>query len=194
MCVQLRRPRTSRDYKRHGNMNKTILLISLPLLVMIAIACGNDKVSHEVAYVLENENHNMFVLDRSGEHSKVVNESVSNPKWSPNQRSVAYLTGPGQGAGQLMVWHRKNDDTERVPDAPATVEEFFWSPDSRMIAYQAVSNDYTLTEVFVHEFESGKTSLLASEPIGNVELGNWSGDNNWIVMCLNIDGTQGIYK
>ena len=177
--------------KSYSTLGLIIALLSL--LVAIA-ACGDDEFIHDVAYVVENEEQNMFLLDRSGEYSKVVNDTVTNPKWSPNQRSVAYLADPGQGAGQLMIWHRKDGNTERVPDAPTTVEEFFWSPDSRMIAYQAVSDDYTLTELFVHEFESGETTLLASEPLGNVELGNWSGDNQWIVMCLVLDDSEGIYK
>ncbi|MYF80063.1 MAG: hypothetical protein F4180_09590, partial [Chloroflexi bacterium] len=125
------------------NMNKTILLISLPLLAMIAIACGNDKVSHDVAYVVDNENNHMYLLDRAGEKSKVLNDAVSNPKWSPNQRMVAYLANAQDGTGQLKVWHRDTEDFERVSDAPSNVQEFFWSPDSRMIAYQADSADKT---------------------------------------------------
>ncbi len=176
------------------NMNKTILLISLLMLLMVAIACGNDKVSHDVAYVLDNEGNHMYLLDRAGEKSKVLNEAVFNPKWSPNLRMVAYLSNAQDGRGQLKVWNRDTEDSERVSDAPNKVEEFFWSPDSRMITYQADSADKTRSEVFVYDFENEATTTLASEPVGNVELGNWSGDNNWIVMCLNIDGTQGIYK
>ena len=173
----------------------TFGLLAILICIFVAItACGDDEIVHDVAYVLENENHNMFVLDRSGEYSKVINDSVTNPKWSPNQRKVAYLADAGQGAGQLMIWHREDGNTERVPDASERVEEFFWSPDSRMIAYQSVSHDYKLTEVFVHELEGGETTLLASEPLGNVELGNWSGDNQWVVMCLILEDSEGIYK
>ena len=170
------------------------LVIALLSLIVAAIACGEDEIIHDVAYVVENEDQSMFLLNRSGEYSKVINDTVTNPKWSPNQRYVAYLTDAGQGAGQLMIWNRADSDTERVLGSSERVETFFWSPDSRMIAYQAVSQDYKSTEVFVHEFESGETTLLAREPLGNVELGNWSGDNQWVVMCLILEESEGIYK
>ena len=172
----------------------SILISSALLLIAASISCGGDQLAHDVAYVIDTENQHMFVLDRAGENSKVINDSVSEPKWSPNQKTVAYLSDMDDGKGQLKVWHRDDGDTERVPDAPANVEEFFWSPDSRMIAYQANTANESQTEVFIHNFEDGETTLLVSEPAGNVELGNWSGDNQWIVMCLNIDGSPGLYK
>jgi TolB protein len=169
-------------------------IFALLLIIVSVAACSNDEIVSDIAYVVANEGRNMFVLDRSGEYSKVINDSVTNPKWSPNQRNVAYLADAGGGVGQIMIWNREDGVTERLPDAPAKVEEFFWSPDSRMIAYQALSHDYKLTEVFVHELEGGENSLLASEPLGNVELGNWSGDNKWIVMRMILNGSEGIYK
>lgn len=172
----------------------TIFISSASFLIAASISCGDDQISHDVAYVVDTDSQHMYLLDRAGEKSKAINDSVSEPQWSPNQKKVAYLTDVDDGKGQLKVWHRGDGDTERVPDAPANVEEFFWSPDSRMIAYQANSDDDSRTEVYVHSFDDGETTLLASEPAGNVELGNWSGDNNWIVMCLNLDGSQGIYK
>ena len=175
-------------------MNQTILLISLPLLLLIAIACGSDRVSHDVAYVVDNEDNHMYLLDRAGEKTKVLNDAVTDPKWSPNLRTVAYLADAVDGRGQLKVWHRNTDDSERVSDAPNNVQEFFWSPDSRKISYQADSDDGARSEVFVYDFEKDETTTLVSEPVGNVELGNWSGDNNWVVMCLIIDGSEGIYK
>ena len=170
------------------------LIVALLSLSVTAVACAENEIAYEIAYVVENENQNMFILERSGEYSRVINDPVSNPKWSPNQRKVAYLADARKGAGQLMIWHRGKGDIKRVPDAPATVEEFFWSPDSRMIAYQVVSQDHALTEIFVHEFESGQTTLLASEPLGNAELGNWSGDNQWVVIRLSLEDSEGIYK
>ena len=178
-------------------MGKSYLTISfitaLLSLLVTSIACGDEAVKHDVAYVVENEDQHMFVLEKSGEYTKFINNSVTSPKWSPSQQNVAYLADAVDGVGQLTVWHREDGTIERVPDTAAKVEEFFWSPDSRMIAYQSQS-DSTLTEVYVHNFEDGETTLLASETTGNVELGNWSGDNQWIVMCLVLDDSEGIYK
>ncbi len=170
------------------------IIAALLSLTIAVAACSSDEVIHEVAYVVENEDQNMFVLEKSGEYSKVINDSVSNPKWAPNLSKVAYIADADSDGGELMVWNRGEGTIERIPSSPETVAEFFWSPDSRMIAYQANSNDDKLTEVYVFSFEDGETTLLASEAAGNVELGNWSGDNEWIVMCLMLDDTEGIYK
>ena len=178
----------------HKKYLSTILFSVLLLMITSSVACGGNKVAHDVAFVADTESQHMYLLDRGGENTKVINDAVSDPRWSPNQKKVAYLADIEDGRGQLKVWHRGDGEPERVPDAPANVEMFFWSPDSRMISYQANSADDARSEVFVHDFETGETTLLVSEPAGNVELGNWSGDNQWIVMCLNIDGAQGIYK
>ncbi len=178
----------------HKKYLSTILFSALLLTIIWTAACGGSKVAHDVAFVADTDSQHMYLLDRGGENTKVINDSVSDPRWSPNQKKVAYLSDVQDGHGQLKVWHRGKGDSERVSDAPDNVEMFFWSPDSRMISYQANSDDDTRTEVFVHDFETDETTLLVSEPVGNVELGNWSGDNQWIVMCLNIDGAQGIYK
>ncbi len=170
------------------------ILIPLVLLIVASAACGNDQISHDVAYVIDNEGNNLYLLDRAGEKSKIINDSVTNPKWSHNQEMVAYLADAENGKGQLKVWHRDTEDTSKVSHAPANVQEFFWSPDSRMIAYLADSADGARSEIHVYEFENDETTTLVSETAGNVELGNFSGDNQWIVICLNIDGSPGIYK
>lgn len=170
------------------------LLISIMLLLFAVAACSNDKVAQEVAYVVENETDHLYLLDKAGEKSRVLKDSVTDPKWSPNQRMVAYLADVDDDKGQLKVWYRDTEDSGRVPDAPSNVEDFFWSPDSRLIAYQADSADGSRSEIFVYDFDNEETTNLVSEIAGNVELGNFSGDNQWIVMCLNLEGSQGIYK
>ncbi len=170
------------------------LLLPLALILFAIAACGNDQVPHDVAYVIDNENQNLYLFDRAGEESKIINDSVTDPAWSPNQTMVAYLSDAVDGKGQLKVWHRETEDAAKVPDAPTNVEEFFWSPDSRLIAYMADSADGIRSEIHVYDFEADETSTLVSETAGNVELGNFSGDNQWIVICLNVDESPGIYK
>ena len=172
----------------------SVLITGFLLVILATVACGDEQVAHDVAFVVDNENHHMYLLDRAGENSKVINDPVTEPKWAPNQKKVAYLANADDGKGQLKVWLRDDSEAERVPDAPSNVNQFFWSPDSRMIAYQANSADDGRSEVYVYDFENEETTLLVSETVGNVELGNWSGDNQWIVMCLNLGGSTGIYK
>ncbi len=171
---------------------KLLTILAFACTITI-IACGSDAIKRDIAYVLEGEDNRMFLLDQAGETSKIVNKTVTSPKWSPNQRRIAFLTDYSNGAGQLMAWDRESQDDTRVPDAPATVSRYFWSPDSRMISYQADSQDGSKTEIYIHNFEKEETTLLVTEPAENVELGNWSGDNQWIVIRLAVDDGQGIY-
>ena len=174
------------------NFVKATVLTAIATATLIATyACGGDGLSYEIAFVLEDEDNQLFLLETNGETSKIVNEPVENPVWSPNQGSIAFLAEASNGTGQLKIWDRSTEDDTRVPDAPNTVSKYFWSPDSRKIAYQTDSADNT--EVFVYDFDDDKTTLLITEPAGNVELGNWSGDNEWIVMRISVDGGDGIY-
>ena len=174
------------------NFVKATVLTAIATATVIATyACGGDGLSYEIAFVLEDEDNQLFLLETNGETSKIVNEPVENPVWSPNQGSIAFLAKASNGTGQLKIWDRSTEDDTRVPDAPNTVSKYFWSPDSRKIAYQTDSSDNT--EVFVYDFDDDKTTLLITEPAGNVELGNWSGDNEWIVMRISVDGGDGIY-
>ncbi len=173
---------------------KSVLIIASLAMTAALFACGNDDLAHDVAYVSENEQGHVYLLDRSGETSKVISDPVSNIKWAPNRSSLAYLASEEGEAGQLKIWRRETGNSERVPGSTGQVKDFFWSPDSRMIAYQSNSADEPRTEVYVYDFVEEDTTLLASEPVGNIELGNWSGDNRWIVMCLILDGTKGIFK
>ena len=174
------------------NFVKATVLTAIATATLIATyACGGDGLSYEIAFVLEDEDNQLFLLETNGETSKIVNEPVENPVWSPNQGSIAFLAEASNGTGHLKIWDRSTEDDTRVPDAPNTVSKYFWSPDSRKIAYQTDSADNT--EVFVYDFDDDKTTLLITEPAGNVELGNWSGDNEWIVMRISVDGGDGIY-
>ena len=177
--------------KHRMDLQKTIATALVGTLAIAAtVACGDDGRSREIVYVSENRMH---LLKTDGETAKIVNEDVINPQWSPNQRRIAYLTGVTDGTGTLKTWDRANEERSRVPGAPDSVSTFFWSPDSQMIAYQALSKDGANSEVFVYHFEEEKTTLLVTEPAGNVELGNWSGDNAWVVMRIKLGESEGIY-
>ncbi len=173
---------------------QAMIVPGLLLLLLAAMSCGNDQVEHDVAYVIDGEQRHLYLLKKDGEHSKVIKDSVFEPQWTPNQSKLAYIANATDGVGELKVWDREAEALIRVPGSTSKVEAFFWSPDSHKIAYQSNSDDDTLTEVYVHDFETDHTVRLASESLGNIELGNWSGDNEWIVMCLELGDTQGIYK
>ncbi len=61
-------------------------------------------------------------------------ESESSPRWSPDGRYVAFLSGRQEGKGaQLWLLDRRGGEAQRVSQVRGGVSEYAWSPDSRRI-------------------------------------------------------------
>jgi len=64
-------------------------------------------------------------------------ESEWHPKWSPDGRSIAFLSDAGGGDdATTQVWLKpvRDGQARKLTDLPAGVEEFAWSPDGRQLA------------------------------------------------------------
>ena len=51
----------------HRKYFSSILISVLLLLVMWSVACGDNKVAHDVAFVADTESQHMYLLDKAGE-------------------------------------------------------------------------------------------------------------------------------
>lgn len=99
-----------------------------------------------------------------------------NPVYSPDGRRIAYVSdrsgreeiyvAPSDGAGQ----------PEKISDIDALKLAYAWSPDSKSIAY--VSSDLKLRR---YDFDTRRTSELATSKYGNISMPAWSPDGQWIV-------------
>jgi dipeptidyl aminopeptidase/acylaminoacyl peptidase len=62
-------------------------------------------------------------------------ESESAPRWSPDGRYLAFLSGRQEGKGaQLWLLDRRGGEAQRVTQVRGGISDYAWSPDSRRIA------------------------------------------------------------
>jgi dipeptidyl aminopeptidase/acylaminoacyl peptidase len=61
-------------------------------------------------------------------------ESESTPRWSPDGRYLAFLSGRQEGKGaQIWLLDRRGGEAQRVSQLRGGVSEFAWSPDSKRL-------------------------------------------------------------
>ncbi|MDQ3996430.1 MAG: S9 family peptidase [Gemmatimonadota bacterium] len=62
-------------------------------------------------------------------------ESESSPRWSPDGRYLAFLSGRQEGKGaQLWLLDRRGGEAQRVTQVRGGISEYAWSPDAKRIA------------------------------------------------------------
>jgi len=71
-------------------------------------------------------------------------KNASSPRWSPDGRWLAFLSDRGESgaddpAATTQIYLLRNDaaKAERLTSVPGGVEDFAWSPDSKMVAFVA---------------------------------------------------------
>ncbi|HKW11947.1 MAG TPA: S9 family peptidase [Gemmatimonadaceae bacterium] len=61
-------------------------------------------------------------------------ESESSPRWSPDGRYLAFLSGRQEGKGaQIWLLDRRGGEAQRITQLKGGASEFSWSPDSKRI-------------------------------------------------------------
>jgi dipeptidyl aminopeptidase/acylaminoacyl peptidase len=62
-------------------------------------------------------------------------ESEGSPRWSPDGRYLAFLSGRQEGKGaQLWLLDRRGGEAQRISQIRGGVSDYVWSPDSKRIA------------------------------------------------------------
>jgi dipeptidyl aminopeptidase/acylaminoacyl peptidase len=59
--------------------------------------------------------------------------SSSHPRWSPDGKFLAFLSARNEGKTQIWLLNRLGGESQRLTDTPQSVEDFAWSPDSRLV-------------------------------------------------------------
>jgi len=62
------------------------------------------------------------------------------PKWSPNGRYLAFLGAIEGPSTDIYLYDASNNSIRRLTSGSNQVGEFFWSPDSKWIVHEEVSN------------------------------------------------------
>ena len=62
-------------------------------------------------------------------------ESESSPRWSPDGRYLAFVSGRQEGkGGQIWLLDRRGGEAQRVTTIKGGVDDYVWSPDSKRLA------------------------------------------------------------
>lgn len=56
------------------------------------------------------------------------NVSSSHPRWSPDQKYLAFLSARGEGKKQVWLLYRSGGEAQQLTETPQDVHDFAWSP------------------------------------------------------------------
>src|SRR6266404_5114958 len=100
--------------------------------------------AQSVAYVVKtailktdkNEERIWMVPRSGGDAIALTAEGVSSshPRWSPEGKSIAFLSERNEGQTQVWLLNLRGGEAQRLTDTPQDVDDFAWSPDGRRIA------------------------------------------------------------
>ena len=61
----------------------------------------------------------------------VENETSTHPRWSPDGKYLAFLSGRNDGKTQVYLLNRQGGEARKLTDTVQDVEDFAWAPDAR---------------------------------------------------------------
>src|SRR5262249_51647656 len=61
----------------------------------------------------------------------VEKETSTHPRWSPDGRYLAFLSGRNDGKTQVYLLNRQGGEAQKITDTVQDVEDFAWAPDSK---------------------------------------------------------------
>ncbi|HZP63635.1 MAG TPA: S9 family peptidase [Terriglobales bacterium] len=61
----------------------------------------------------------------------VEKESSTHPRWSPDGKYLAFLSGRDGGKTQIYLLNRQGGEAQKITETVQDVDEFAWSPDSK---------------------------------------------------------------
>ena len=97
-------------------------------------------------------------------------EIESNPRWSPDNRYLAFLSARGdvEKGAQLWLLDRQGGEAEKVTDIKSGIDEYAWSPDGRRLAFVIQDPDPDSTKT---------TEKRAPKPI---EIDRWDFKRDYV--------------
>src|SRR6266850_1505275 len=78
----------------------------------------------------------IWMIPRSGGDAIALTAegvSSSHPRWSPDGKSIAFLSERNEGQTQVWLLNLLGGEAQRLTETPQDVEDFAWSPDGRRI-------------------------------------------------------------
>jgi dipeptidyl aminopeptidase/acylaminoacyl peptidase len=63
-----------------------------------------------------------------------ADESSTHPRWSPDGKYIAFLSGRHDEKTQIWLLNRLGGEAEKLTDTAQDIDEFYWSPDGQRVA------------------------------------------------------------
>ena len=64
----------------------------------------------------------------------IEDETSTHPRWSPDGKYLAFLSGRNEGKTQVYLLNRQGGEAQKLTDTVQDVDDFTWSPDSKKLA------------------------------------------------------------
>jgi dipeptidyl aminopeptidase/acylaminoacyl peptidase len=98
-----------------------------------------------------------MVPSTGGEAVRMTSDdwNASNPRWSPDNRYLAFLAAPEDGEDQVWTLFREGGEAVMVTDTVQSVQDFAWSPDGKRMLL--VLQDASAEELAAAEGKPMKT-------------------------------------
>jgi dipeptidyl aminopeptidase/acylaminoacyl peptidase len=133
----------------------------------------------------------------------VTGDDVYAQSISPNQSQLLYNSGKIEGENRaldLFIYDRDTGDNTQLTEPPLLVDDGFWSPDGRMIAFTAfdsseVDNDYNIPpgDIYIIDTATSHIINLSQNEEAWDRFESWSPDGTQIAYNSNKNGTFQIY-
>ena len=175
-------------------MARALLILAIVVaLALAASACASD--ADRIVFISDRDgNLEIYSISTSGEDETNLTQSGADefaPKFSPDRKSVAFLTG-GPGKTALEVIGADGQGRFEVANADTLISNHHWSPDGQRIAFLSERGD---TKTVMVARGDGSDSVPITDLPGD-EVGNWSKDGQLVAFALREDeggDERGIY-
>lgn len=138
--------------------------------------------------------YRLIVADADGNNEFVLLESaqpIMSPSWSPDGRSLAYVSFEG-GRAAVYVQTLRTGSRRKVSDRPGVNNAPSWSPDGRKLALTLSDEDGNL-DVYVLTLIGSKLTRITSRRSIDTEA-SWSADGDALYFTSDRGGAPQIYK
>ena len=140
----------------------------------------------------------LFVMGRTGELARRVNDDGHNPSWSPDGKWLAYSTvaagdfpSTHPGGGELWAVNVSTGEKERVTSADAVQPA--WSPDDKWIAYWGVDANTHQRDLWTVPARGGEPTRVTNDAATEVSP-SWSPDSRFLSFSSDRAGTVNLWR
>lgn len=159
---------------------RTDALLSRPRLRNFASEVRTAGISPSGARVALEARGEIFSVPAKSGDTRLLSEGTSkskesSPQWSPDGKSIAYLSD-ASGEARIVIKPQMGGDAKVLATDPThRITGFRFSPDSKKVSYSTVTND-----LYVFDLATMKADKVFTGTYNTGESYDWSPNNEWI--------------